>query len=179
MKTRIYTVLMVALALLLAAGAWSGARAALRWVRAPAEARSAGRPTPRDEPIRAGTGSPLAELSRAERAIVFVFSPGCDVSRSNMGNWTQIVREARGSGVALYAVGPAPADSAAAYWGALARHVRVLPVPAEEIDRTLGVRATPVTLTVEQGRIVWETQGPLREEARRAALAFTARPKRS
>jgi hypothetical protein len=179
LKTRIYAVFMIVLSVLLAASAWNGARAAVRWVHAPVEARGAGRPTPRSEQIRVGTGSRMEPLARTERAIVFVFSPGCAVSRSNMANWTQIVRNTRGTGVAIYAVGPAPADSAAAYWGALARHVRVLSVPAEEIQRTLGVRTTPVTLTVQEGRIISETQGPLRAEANRALVGFAARPKRS
>lgn len=175
MKLRIYAGLMLVLSLLLVAGAWNGARAAVRWVRAPAEAVDAGRPAPRDRAIRARPESPVGEIARAERAIVFVFSPGCAVSRANMGNWTEIVRRTRGSGVALFAIGPVAPDSAAAYWGALGRHVRVLTASAEEIDRALGVRATPVTLTVANGRIRTESPGPLRSAAREELMSFALR----
>lgn len=174
MKNRIYLASVLLLSLVLTAGAWNGTRAAHRWLNAPREALAAGRAAEHDRPLRVKPGSPLAELARAERAIVFVYSPGCEVSRANMANWTELVRRTRGGRVALFAVGPVDADSAAAYWGALARHVRLLPVPAEEIERVLGVRATPVTLAVAKGRIRAEAPGPLRAAARGALMAFAA-----
>jgi hypothetical protein len=171
-KHRIYLASLLLLSLVLTAGAWNGTRAVHRWVSAPREALAAGRPAEHDRALRVKPGSALAELAAAERAIVFVYSPGCAVSRSNMANWTELVRRTRGGRVALFAVGPVDADSAAAYWGALARHVRVLPVPAKEIEAVLGVRATPVTLAVVNGRVRVEAQGPLRAAARRELLAF-------
>jgi hypothetical protein len=171
-KHRIYAASMLLLSVLLAASAWNGAAAVHHWITAPANALAAGRPTERDAAIRAAPGSPLAELAGVERAMVFVFSPGCAVSRANTANWTEIVRRTRGTGVALFAVGPTTPDSAAAYWGGLARHVRVLTASAQEIDAVLGVRATPVTLTMEKGRIRSETPGPLRQAARTGLVAF-------
>jgi hypothetical protein len=173
-KNRIYVATLLLLSLVLTAGAWNGTRAAHRWVSAPREALAAGRPAEHDRPLPVKPGSALAELAAAERAIVFVYSPGCAVSRANMANWTELVRRTRGGRVALFAVGPVDADSAAAYWGALGRHVRVLPVPAQEIEAVLGVRATPVTLAVEKGRIRAEAPGPLRAAARGELLAFAA-----
>lgn len=174
MKNRIHAATLLLLSLVLTAGAWNGVRAAHGFLKAPREALAAGRLAEHDRPLRARPGSALAELANAERAIVFVYSPGCAVSRSNMANWTELVRRTRGGRVALFAVGPVDADSAAAYWGALARHVRVLPVPAKEIEAVLGVRATPVTLAVAKGRIRAEAQGPLRAAARGEMLAFAA-----
>jgi hypothetical protein len=171
-KNRIYLATLLLLSLVLAAGAWNGARAAHHWVSAPREALAAGRPAEHDRPLRVQPGSALAKLAGAERAIVFVYSPGCAVSRANMANWTELVRRTHGGRVALFAVGPVDADSAAAYWGALGRHVRVLPVQAKEIEAVLGVRATPVTLMVANGRIRAEAPGPLRAAARRELLAF-------
>jgi hypothetical protein len=173
-KNRIYLATVLLLSLVLTAGAWNGTRAAHGWLSAPREALAAGRPAEHDRPLRAVPGSALAELARAERAIVFVYSPGCAVSRANMANWTELVRQTHGGRVALFAVGPADADSAAAYWGALGRHVRVLSVPAKEIEAVLGVRVTPVTLAVAQGRIRAEATGPLRAAARAELLAFAA-----
>lgn len=173
-KNRIYLASILLLSLVLTAGAWNGMRAAHRWVNAPRQALAAGRPTEHDRALRVKPGSALAELAAAERAIVFVYSPGCAVSRANMVNWTELVRRTRGGRVALFAVGPVDADSAAAYWGALARHVRVVPAPAEEIEAVLGVRATPVTLGVAHGRIRTEAPGPLRAAARGELLAFAA-----
>lgn len=174
MKNRIYLATLLLLSLVLTAGAWNGTRAAHRFLKAPREALGAGRPAEHDRPLRAKPGSALAELARAERAIVFVYSPGCAVSRANTANWTELVRQTRGGRVTLFAVGPADADSAAAYWGALAHHVRVLSVPAKEIEAVLGVRATPVTLAVANGRIRAEAPGPLRAAARGELLAFAA-----
>lgn len=173
MKTRIYLATLLLLSLVLTAGAWNGGRAAHRFLKAPREALAAGRPAEHDRPLRVRPGSALAEMASAERAIVFVFSPGCTVSAANMANWTELVRRTRGR-VALFAVGPVARDSAAAYWGALGRHVRVLSAPAEEIEAVLGVRATPVTLAVAKGRIRAEAPGPLRAAARAELLAFAA-----
>jgi hypothetical protein len=173
-KNRIYVATLLLLSLVLTAGAWNGTRAAHRWVSAPREALAAGRPAEHDRPLPVKPGSALAELAAAERAIVFVYSPGCAVSRANMANWTELVRQTRGGRVTLFAVGPVDADSATAYWGALGRHVSVLPVPAQEIEAVLGVRATPVTLAVEKGRIRAEAPGPLRAAARGELLAFAA-----
>jgi hypothetical protein len=172
MKNRLYAASMLLLSTVLAASAWNGAGAVRQWVTAPATAQAAGRPMERDAPVRARPGGALAEIAAAERAIVFVFSPECAVSRANTANWTEIVRRARGGGVALFAVGPTSPDSAAAYWGALGRHVRVLTATPEQIDAALGVRATPVTLTVEKGRIRGETPGPLRSAARAELTEF-------
>ena len=174
MKNRIYLASVLLMSLVLAAGAWNGTRAAHHWLNAPREALAAGRPAEPGRALRVKPGSALAEVAAAERAIVFVYSPGCAVSRANMANWTELVRRTRGGRVALFAVGPVDADSAAAYWGALARHVRVLAVPAEEIAAVLGVRATPVTLTIANGRIRTEAPGPLRAAARGELLAFAA-----
>jgi hypothetical protein len=173
-KNRIYLATLLLLSLVLTAGAWNGVRAAHGWLIAPREALAAGRAAEHDRPLRATPGSALAELARAERAIVFVYSPGCAVSRANMANWTELVRQTRGDRVAFFAVGPADADSAAAYWGALRRHVRVLSVPAKEIEAVLGVRVTPVTLAVARGRLRAEAAGPLRAAARGELLAFAA-----
>jgi hypothetical protein len=172
MKNRLYAASMLLLSIVLAASAWNGAGAVRQWVAAPATAQAAGRPTERDVPVRAPAGSALAQIAVAERAVVFVFSPDCAVSRANTANWTELVRRARGGGVALFAVGPTSPDSAAAYWGALARHVRVLTATPEQIDAVLGVRATPVTLTIEKGRIRTETPGPLRSAARAELMEF-------
>lgn len=175
MKNRIYAAAVVLLALVLAGSGWNGVRAIHQFTMARTDAERSGTPKERDDAVRAKPGTPLAELSRAGRAIVFVFSPGCAPSRANMANWTEIVRETRGSGVALFAVGPVSPDSAAAFWGELARHVRVIGMPAQEIDAALGVRSTPATLLVENGRIRAEAAGPLRQAARRRLSAFASR----
>jgi hypothetical protein len=90
-----------------------------------------------------------------------------------MNNWTDVIRQAGGR-IPIYAIGPARSDSAAAYWGELIHHVKVLGAPATEINQALGVDATPVTLLIEDGRIVTQIPGPIRAAARADVLAFAS-----
>jgi hypothetical protein len=160
--TRMYGAALAAVLAVLAAGGWNAVQAAHRWVTAPAQARASGALTPHDRAVRAQAGGAWDDLVRAERAVVFVFSPGCEVSRANMANWTEIIRAAKNSGVALFAAGPVDATAAAEYWGPLGAHVRLIPTNPQGLDSALGVRVTPVTLVVEKGRIRGTLEGPLR-----------------
>ena len=172
MRARSYTGATVLLALVLALNGWKAALAAQRWVRAPAEARASGAPTARAIPVRAAPGSPLHPIAASRRALVFVFSPDCSVSRANTANWTALVRQARGAKVEIFAVGPVDARAARAYWGGLGRRVRVLSAPAKEIEHALGVQSTPVTMMVANGRVRAQAAGPLRDAARDRLAAF-------
>jgi hypothetical protein len=159
---RIYGASLAAVLAVLAAGGLNAVQAAHRWVTAPAQAKASGALAPHDRAVRAQAGGAWDDLVRAERAVVFVFSPGCEVSRANMANWTEIIRAAHDGGVPLFAVGPVDAAAAAEYWGPLAAHVRLISADPHGLDSALGVRVTPVTLVVEKGRIHGKTEGPLR-----------------
>lgn len=162
---RVYGVVLAAMITVLAAGGINAVQAAHRWVAAPARANADGAFAPSGHPLRSRAGGAWNELARAERAIVFVFSPACEVSRANMANWTEVIRAAQGSGVPLFAVGPADSAAAADYWGPLAAHVRLLSTDPPGLVAALGVDVTPVTLVVENGSIRSKVEGPLRVAA--------------
>jgi hypothetical protein len=159
---RIYGAALAAVVAVLAVGGWNAVQAAHRWATAPPQAKASGPLAPHDRAVRAQAGGAWDDLVRAERAVVFVFSPGCEVSRANMANWTEIIRAAQAGDVTLFAVGPVDAAAAAEYWGPLASHVRLISTDPHGLDSALGVRATPVTLVVEKGRIRSKAEGPLR-----------------
>jgi hypothetical protein len=162
---RIYGAALVATLGVLAAGGINAVQAAHQWVTAPRQAMASGALIPSARALRASAGGAWDELARAERAIVFVYSPTCEVSRANMANWTEIIRAAQGSGVPLFAVGPVDSAAAAQYWGPLSRHVRLAPTDARGLVAALGVSVTPVTLVVENGTIRSQVEGPLRVAA--------------
>lgn len=114
-----------------------------------------------DGEVRLNDGT-WRDLLQADRAVVFVFSPGCEISRANMANWTEIIRSGQGSGVSFFAVGPVDAASAMEYWGPLAKHIRIIASDPSGLNKALGVDTTPVTLVIARGRIRSKAEGPLR-----------------
>ncbi|WP_420127424.1 peroxiredoxin family protein [Longimicrobium sp.] len=154
---------------------WKTARAAATWARAPHAGERTGLATPRDAPVRAPAGSPLAEVARAQRAIVFVYLPDCQVCHANMANWIDLVGETRDADVDLYAVAPAqPAHTAAAqdYWAGLDRHVRVITATPAGVHAAFGVGNTPATLLIQDGRVRGEILGALTPAGKAAVLRF-------
>jgi hypothetical protein len=172
MRARAWSALAAVLVLWIMLSGWKVARSVADFARAPAAAREAGLARPRDVPIRVEAGGPLAELAALDRAIVFVYAPGCAVGAANMANWTELVRAARGGPARLVAVAPERTAAARAYWGGLAREVRVLAAPPAAVREALGVESTPVTLLVERGRIRGELTGALTAPARAQVLRF-------
>jgi hypothetical protein len=166
---RIITSVLVALLLL---SGWKAARASVALVRAPHAGERTGLAAPRSTPVRARPASPLAEIARAERAIVFVYSPDCQVCHANMANWIDLVGELRGGPAVLYAVAPVQTPAARAYWGGLERHVRILTVTPQEVHAGFDVDNTPVTLLVRKGSVRGEIIGPLTTAARQQVRAF-------
>jgi hypothetical protein len=159
---RVYSVALVATIGVLSAGGINAVQAARRWVAAPSQANASGALAPSVRAVRPSPDGAWDELARAKRAIVFVYSPTCEVSRANMANWTEIIRATQGSGVPLFAVGPVDMAAAAEYWGPLAAHVRLIPTDAPGLVAALGVSVTPMTLVVENGIIRSKAEGPLR-----------------
>lgn len=166
---RIITAILVAVLLL---SGWKAARASIALVRAPHAGERTGLATPRSTPVRARPSSPLAEVARAERAIVFIYSPDCQVCHANMANWIDLVGELRGGPVTLYAVAPVQNRESREYWGGLERHVRIITAPPAEVHTAFGVGNTPVTLLVRDGAVRAEILGSLTEAARGQVRAF-------
>lgn len=160
------------LTMLLLLSGWKTARAATVWIRAPHAGERTGRSTPRDAPVRAEATSPLAAVARAERAIVFVYLPDCQVCHSNMANWIDIVGETRGADVELYAVAAVDDPWALEYWRGLQRHVRVMAASPREVHGALGVGNTPATLLVQDGRVRGQILGALTPAAKAEVLRF-------
>lgn len=167
---RIVTALLVAV---LALSGWKAARASVSIVRAPRAGEQAGLAKVRSAPVRAEARGPLGEIARAERAVVFVYTPDCSVCHANMANWTDLVGTLRG-GATLYAVSPADTPEARAYWGGLARHVRIVIAAPAKVHRAFGVQATPATLLVQDGTVRGEIIGSLTTAARAQVRRFAA-----
>lgn len=171
---RIVTALLVGILLL---SAWKTARAAATWVHAPQAGERTGLVTPRNTPIRAREGSPLAQVAGAERAIVFIYLPDCSVCHANMANWIDIVGELRDADVELYAVAPVESPQARAYFGGLARHVRVITGTPAEVHGAFDVGNTPATLLVQNGKVRGEILGALTPAGKAQVLRLVrARP---
>jgi hypothetical protein len=151
---------------------WKAARAAAAWVRAPHTGERTGLATPRNVPVRADGASPLAQVARAERAIVFVYLPDCQVCHANMANWIDIVGEARDAGVTLYAVAAVDDPRALEYWRGLDREVRVRTAAPGEVHGALGVENTPATLLVQDGRVRGQILGALTPAGKAEVLRF-------
>jgi hypothetical protein len=166
---RILTALLVGALLL---SGWKTARAAATWARAPQAGERTGLATPRNAPVRARPGSALAPVARAERAIVFIYLPDCQVCHANMANWIDLVGELRGTGTELYAVAPARTPAADAYFGGLRRHVRVITATPAEVHAAFGGGSTPATLLVRDGSIRGEIIGSTTPAALRQVRAF-------
>ena len=167
----IVTALLVAV---LALSGWKAARAAVAVAQAPRAGGQAGLATVRSAPVRAQGAGRLAEIARAERAVVFVYTPDCSVCHANMANWIDLVGALRGERLALYAVSPADTPPARAYWGALERHVRIVIAAPAEVHRALGVSTTPATLLVKEGTVRGEIIGSLTAAARAQVRRFAA-----
>ena len=165
------TALLVAV---LALSGWKAIDATTTLSRAPRAGEQAGLATVRTTPVRAEATGPLVEIARAERAIVFVYTPDCSVCHANMANWIDLVGAARGGTTALYAVSPMDTPAARAYWGGLERHVRVVTAAPAEVHRAFGVQATPATLLVEDGTVRGEIIGSLTAAARAQVRRFAA-----
>lgn len=165
---RIVATLLVAVLLL---SGWKAARASAALIRAPHVGERTGLAAARNAPVRARPASPLAEVARAERAIIFIYSPDCQVCHANIANWIDLVGELRGT-VALYGVAPVQTPASRAYWGGLERHVRVITATPAEVHTAFGVGNTPATLLVRGGAVRGEIIGPLTEAARRQVRAF-------
>lgn len=160
------------LAGVVALSGWKAARASVALVHAPQAAERTGLATPRNTRVRARPASPLAEIARSGRAIVFVYSPDCTVCHANMANWIDVVGELRGGPAALYAVAPMDTPPALAYWGELDRHVRIITATPAQVHAALGVSSTPATLLVGQGHVRGEIVGSLTGAARAQVRAF-------
>ncbi|HEX2077983.1 MAG TPA: hypothetical protein VHG08_09745, partial [Longimicrobium sp.] len=174
MRRRGRMIVTALLAAVLALSGWKAARASVAITRAPRAGEQAGLATARAASIRTRAGGPLAEIARAERAVVFVYTPDCSVCHANMANWIDLVGALRGGTVALYAVSPADTPAARAYWGGLERHVRVVIAAPAEVHRAFGVAATPATLLVRDGAVRGEIIGSLTAAARAQVRRFAA-----
>jgi hypothetical protein len=166
---RILTALLVAVLLL---SGWKAARASVTLARAGSAGERTGLAATRNQPVRARTGSPMEEIARAPRAIVFIYSPDCQVCHANMANWVDLVGDLRGGPAALYAVAPVQTPAAEAYFGGLARHVRVVTAPPKEVHTTFDVDNTPVTLLVRDGVVRAQVLGSLTPAAMRQVRTF-------
>jgi hypothetical protein len=175
MRRHTHHLITAALVGVLLLSGWKTARAAAVWSRAPHAGERTGLATPRNAPVRAPAGSPLAEVARAERAIVFVYLPDCQVCHANMANWIDLVGETRDADVELYAVAPAhPAQSGAAreYWAGLDRHVRVITATPAAVHAAFDVGNTPATLMVQKGQVRGEILGALTPAGKAEVLRF-------
>lgn len=162
---------LVLLALLLLSG-WKAARASVALVRAADAGARTGRADARSTLVRARAGSPLAEIARAERAIVLIYSPDCQVCHANMANWIDLVDELGGGPVPVYAVAPVQTPAARAYFGGLERHVRIITATPGEVHTAFDVGNTPATLLVAGGAVRGEVIGSLTQAAMRQVRAF-------
>jgi hypothetical protein len=165
-------ILTAALAGILLLSGWKTARAAAVWIRASHAGERTGRTTPRNAPVRADAASPLAEVARAERAIVLVYLPDCQVCHANMANWIDIVGETRDADVKLYAVAAVDDPRALEYWSGLERHVRVMAAAPREVHGALGVSNTPATLLVQDGQVQGQILGALTPAGKAEVLRF-------
>lgn len=175
MRRHAHGILTAALVILLLLSGWKTARAAATWARAPHAGERTGLSTPRNTPVRADAASPLAEVARAERAIVFVYLPDCQVCHANMANWIDLVAETRDADVDMYAVAPVqPAQAAAAhdYWAGLDRHVRVVTATPAAVHGAFGVGNTPATLLIQDGQVRGEILGALTPAGKAEVLRF-------
>jgi hypothetical protein len=161
MKRHAKRIITAVLAGVLLLSGWKTARAAAMWVRAPHAGERTGLAKPRNAPVRTESASPLAQVARAERAVVFIYLPDCQVCHANMANWIDLVRELRGGGVELYAIAPVRTPAAHAYWDGLDRHVRVITATPREVHTAFDVGNTPATLLVQDGRVRGEILGAL------------------
>jgi hypothetical protein len=166
---RIITAVLASLLLL---SGWKTARAAALWARAPHAGERTGLATPRDAPVRAGSASPLAEVGKAKRAIVFVYLPDCQVCHANMANWIDLVGETRGADVELYAVAAIDDPRALEFWSGLEGHVRVMVAAPREVHGALGVGSTPATVLVQDGRVRGQVLGALTPAGKAGVLRF-------
>lgn len=166
---RMMAALLVAVLLL---SGWKAARASIRLVRAPSAGERTGLAVARNDPVRTRPASPLAEVARAERAIVFIYSPDCQVCHANMANWIDLVGELRGGSAALHAVAPMQTPAARAYWGGLERHVRVITATPAEVHTAFEVENTPITLLLERGSVRGVVVGAMTAAAREQVRTF-------
>jgi hypothetical protein len=151
---------------------WKVARASAVLAAAPQAGERTGLVERRNAPLRARTASPMAEIARAERALVFVYSPDCSVCHANMANWIDLVGELKGGPVSLYTVAPMDTPRTHAYWGQMTQHVRVITTTPAEVHTALGVDVTPMTLLVERGRVRGAAAGSLTAAGRGQLRAF-------
>jgi hypothetical protein len=166
---RIITAVLAGILLL---SGWKTARAVATWIRAPHASERTGLATPRGAPVRAGPASPLAEVARARRAIVFVYLPDCQVCHSNMANWIDMVGQTQDADVELYAVAAVDDPRALDYWSGLQRHVRVMAAAAREVHGALGVGSTPATLLVQDVQVRGQILGALTPAGMGQVLRF-------
>lgn len=158
--------------------AWSGLRtanAAVAWRRAPEAGRRTGLMKPARTRVRA-TSPELARIARAERAIVFVYSPACVPCNGNMANWIDLVADLHGGPVELFAVAPEGTPAARDYWGPLTRYVYVITATPAEVRGALDAEVTPATILVENGVIRGVATGALTRPAMLQVHAFAGRP---
>lgn len=100
------------------------------------------------------------DLGGVRNGVVMVFDTACGPCAVNMGNWADVVREARGRPVALLALTVEPGYGAAEYWSGWAG-VRVLAGDTATLRNDLRLHATPTTLIVEDGVVRKAYVGPL------------------
>lgn len=111
------------------------------------------------------------ELSSLDDAVVLVFDAACVPCAGNQWNWTNLLREARGSGARVVALTLEPAKGAEEYWKPWP-DVQVLAADTATLRDELKLLSTPATLVVRDGMVRRAYRGPLSAPATEQLAAF-------
>lgn len=174
MKSRAWIAVTALLIAVLLFSGFKAVAASAAFLNAASAGESTGLVVLRNDPVRAPATGPLTEIARAERAVVFIYSPDCAVCHANMVNWIDLVADLRDGPVPLYAVAPMDTPAARAYWGSLSQYVRVVTAPPAAVHTGFAVEATPTTLLVERGVVHGEIVGALTGAALAQVRGFAA-----
>lgn|GEM_PF-3059143 len=154
-----------------ALGAARVASGVAEWRVAPRAGAAADLGTARFDTLRdAGTG--LRARVGSGRALIFVYAPDCGPCNSNMWNWIDVARRARGRPVRLVAVTPDRGGEAARYWAGLRGVVDVVAADTTALRDALHLQVTPATLLLENGVVRRQYVGPLTPAAKRRVIGF-------
>ncbi|HEX8430347.1 MAG TPA: hypothetical protein VF625_03630 [Longimicrobium sp.] len=152
-------------------GAARVASGVAEWRGAPGAGAAADLGAARSDTLRdMGTG--LRARVGAGRALIFVYAPDCGPCNSNMWNWIDVARRARGRPVRLVAATPDRSDDAARYWAGLRGVVDVVVADTTALRDALDLQVTPATLLVENGVVRRQYVGPLTPAAKRRVIGF-------
>ncbi|MCA1792262.1 MAG: hypothetical protein LC667_21170 [Thioalkalivibrio sp.] len=174
MKSRAWIAARTVLIAVLLFSGFKAVAASAAFLDAASAGESTGLVVLRSDPVRAPATGPLTEIARAERALVFIYSPDCAVCHANMVNWIDLVADLRDGPVRLYAVAPMDTPAARAYWGSMSRYVRVVTATPATVHRAFVVEGTPTTLLVERGVVRGEIVGALTAAAIAQIRGFAA-----